>query len=104
MADEEKRPADLLAERGFLREPRPEHIVAFAGGAEVCDFTIGVKLITHTRDGLKIIPTHYVIFALKNKNGEEFVDLPSDTVRYLIPRLHEMCDAADKLNEASNGR
>lgn len=102
-----KRPLEILAERGFLTEPRPEEITAFAGDVEVLKFTVGLKVITHTRNGLKIIPGHYVVFAMLTDKGEEFIDLDSDSVRHLIPRLQEMCNAADSLNqsrEQANGR
>jgi hypothetical protein len=108
MADDmPKRPLEILAERGFLTEPRPEEITAIADDVEVLKFTVGLKVITHTRNGLKIIPSHYVVFAMLTNKGEEFIDLNTDTVRYLIPRLREMCDAADSHNqsrEQANGR
>jgi hypothetical protein len=102
------RPLEVLAKRGFLIDPRPEEITAFDAGSEVLKFTVGLKLITHTRGGLKIIPGHYVVFAIMTDKGEEFIDLPPHMVRRdLIPRLQEMCDAAEKLDEPrenANGR
>jgi hypothetical protein len=90
------RPLENLAERGFLTDPRPESITAIVSGAPHTTLDIGVKIITHTRDGLKIIPCAQIVFALTTKQGEEWIDLFPHTVRRdLVPRLLEMCDAAE---------
>jgi hypothetical protein len=98
------RPLEALAKRGFLTDPMPESISAVSGfgileGKMKTHLTldIGIKIITHTRDGLKIIPTPCVVFAMTDDGGERFMDLFPSTVRELIPRLLEMCDAAEKI-------
>jgi hypothetical protein len=104
MAD--KRPLEKLMDRGFLAEPRPETICAVSAfGAEGmrvdCAFDIGIKIIAQDRQGRKIVPTPQIVFAMTKDDDERFIDMPPSMVRELIPRLQEMCDAAEKIHPSA---
>ena len=93
-----KRPSEILAERGFLLEPRPEVWTKVNGvnEHELGSLTIGIKIITEDGGGRKIVPTPSIVIAVSKEIGE--IDLFPSTVRDLIPRLLEMCDAAEKMH------
>lgn len=106
MADE-KRPLEKLIGRGFLADPRPETICAVSGfgmyGEAIvhCTLDIGVRILTETRQGLKIVPGPYIVFALTQGDDERWMDMAPSTVRDLILRLQEMCDAAEKIHPSA---
>ena len=96
----------MLVERGFLPEPRPETVCNISGFGAFelpvpkihATIDIGLKIITEDGSGLKIVPTAEIVFAISAEKGE--VGIPSSMLRDMLPKLLEMCDAADKLNSA----
>ena len=111
MADEQRaRPLEVLAARGFLTQPQPEEfckLSAVFNGAISSRLIVGVKVILKDQAGLNIVPTAQIVFEIDQPPSALEIDIPASMARDLIPRLQEMCDAADSLNQSrdqANGR
>lgn len=83
----------------FLSDPRPEKIeqVCFSVPDQGAVLTVGVQLVTETIDGLKIVPTKAVGFAIGPKGDEEanIIDVPVKLARELARQLYLYCDAIE---------
>ena len=62
--------------------------------------SVGLQLITEDAAGLKVVPTHCIVFALGPADNpqEKAFDLLPVTARTIGKRILEMCDEADRLN------
>ena len=88
----------------FLPEPRPERICKMsfssAGSLERNSMlSVGLTIVTHDVNGLKIVPETSVRFAIGEIPGDAEMstyDVPIPFARDLAERIIEMCDAADE--------
>ena len=83
--------------------PHPEQIatLSYAKGplVENSRFSVGVKLITETADGLKTKPTQMVSFVI---NDGEF-NMPVADARIIALRVLEFCDFIEANREDAKG-
>jgi hypothetical protein len=88
----------------FLSKPNPERICKFSfplvGHKKPSPMlSVGLTIVTHDTDGLKIVPETSVRFAIGETPGDAEMsayDVPISFARDLAERIIEMCDAADE--------
>lgn len=92
----------------FLQEPRPERISQMSFSKDLKPkhpplmLSVGLSVRTEDIHGLKIVPTTEVAIAIGEVSGDPekaFYGLPISMARDIAVRMHEMCDAADRLNQ-----
>jgi hypothetical protein len=82
----------------FLPHPYPERITNLGEPDEI--LSVGLRVVTHDRRGLKIIPVTEVSFVIGDAEDEErnIFNVPTSMARGLATRIVEMCDVAEGKN------
>lgn len=88
----------------FLPIPHPERVIKlqypkdFAVIGDYPMLTLGLRLVTVTDTGLKIVPKTYLTLAIGEQDGDAekvVFDFDFNEARQLAGRIIEMCDAGE---------
>ena len=87
----------------FLPEPRPERICKLIHNKDESlptkgpVLSVGLQIVTETCDGLKIVPTKQIVFAIGTEENpeEKIFEIPPIFARAMAGRLVEFADAAE---------